>query len=256
MTELLGQYGTLVIAATFLIALVAGFVKGAVGFALPMIMISGVGALMSAEAAVASIILPGLITNTQQAVRDGLAAAVATAKKYWRLNLLLLLLIGVFAQLLAILPDWLFFVILGAMVSVAGVLQLIGWRPQFTSKQAPRAESATGLIAAFFGGIAGVWGPPILLYLLARNTPKAEQVRTQGIAFLIGCVVLLGAHLRSGVLNSATLPFSAWLAVPAVVGMVIGKREQDRLDQAKFRTETLVVLVLAGLNLLRRGIFG
>ncbi|MEM9230479.1 MAG: sulfite exporter TauE/SafE family protein, partial [Pseudomonadota bacterium] len=104
MTELLVQYGTVVIAATSVIALIAGFVKGAVGFALPMIMVSGVGALMSADAAVAAIIVPGLVTNAQQAIRDGLSAAIETACKYWRLNLILLLLIGIFAQLLAILP--------------------------------------------------------------------------------------------------------------------------------------------------------
>jgi hypothetical protein len=31
---------------------------------------------------------------------------------------------------------------------------------------------------------------------------------------------------------------------------------QDRLDQALFRRLTLIVLVVAGLNLLRRAIFG
>ncbi|MEM8870208.1 MAG: sulfite exporter TauE/SafE family protein [Pseudomonadota bacterium] len=256
MTELLVQYGTVVIAATSVIALIAGFVKGAVGFALPMIMVSGVGALMSADAAVAAIIVPGLVTNAQQAIRDGLSAAIETACKYWRLNLILLLLIGIFAQLLAILPDWLFFMILGSMVSTVGVLQLIGWRPRFSEAQVIRAETLTGFIAAVFGGLAGVWGPPILLYLLARNTPKAEQIRAQGIAFLIGCSVLLLAHIRSGILDSATLPFSAWLAVPAVLGMLIGVRVQDRLNQERFRTATLIVLVIAGLNLLRRGLFG
>jgi hypothetical protein len=31
---------------------------------------------------------------------------------------------------------------------------------------------------------------------------------------------------------------------------------QDRIDQATFRKVTLIVLVVAGLNLVRRGLFG
>ncbi len=256
MQDLLTQYGTLTIAAAFLTVLLAGFVKGSVGFALPMITVSGVGALMSAEAAIAAIILPGLVTNAQQAFRGGAQAAVATARKYWRLNLVLLLLIGLFAQLLILLPDWLFFVILGSMVTVAGGLQLIGWRPRFPPRLTHRVELGIGLLAAFFGGLAGVWGPPITLYLLARETPKVEQIRAQGIAFLIGSVVLLAAHMHSGLLNANTLPFSAWLVLPALTGMLLGFWVQDRLNQEVFRKATLLVLILAGLNLLRRGLLG
>ena len=44
------------------------------------------------------------------------------------------------------------------------------------------------------------------------------------------------------------------MIVPAAVGMAIGLRYQDRMDQALFRRATLAVLCLAGLNLLRRGL--
>ncbi|MEO0914055.1 MAG: sulfite exporter TauE/SafE family protein [Pseudomonadota bacterium] len=255
METLIAEYGLVTVALGFAVMAFAGFVKGAVGFALPMITISGVGSLMSAELAVASILLPGLVTNVMQALRQGLGEALGTLRRYWRLNLVLLVLIGVFAQLVVMLPGWALFVILGSMVSVFGLLQLIGWRPRIAAARLKLAEWITGLVASFFGGLAGVWGPPILMYLLARETPKLELVRAQGIAFLIGSVVLVVAHQRSGLLNEVTLPFSAWLVVPAVCGMVAGQVMQDRLDQARFRKLTLVVLVFAGLNLLRRGLF-
>ena len=38
--------------------------------------------------------------------------------------------------------------------------------------------------------------------------------------------------------------------------MALGFRVQDRLDQARFRRWTLVVLVLAGLNLVRKALAG
>ena len=45
-------------------ALIAGLVKGVVGFALPMVMISILGSVVSPELALAGLILPTLVTNS------------------------------------------------------------------------------------------------------------------------------------------------------------------------------------------------
>ena len=81
------------------------------------------------------------------------------------------------------------------------------------------------------------------------------MVRAQSLSFLLGSVVLFVAHLRSGVLNPVTLPVSAWMVLPTMAAMFVGYRVHDRLDQAAFRRLTLAVLVLTGLNLLRRALF-
>jgi uncharacterized membrane protein YfcA len=44
--------------------------------------------------------------------------------------------------------------------------------------------------------------------------------------------------------------------VPALAGLWLGFRLQDRMDQNRFRRATLIVLVVAGLNLIRRGLLG
>ncbi|MCS5601023.1 MAG: sulfite exporter TauE/SafE family protein, partial [Paracoccus sp.] len=61
-----------------------------------------------------------------------------------------------------------------------------------------------------------------------------------------------GAHLASGVLNARTLPLSVLLVLPAFAGMLAGFALQDRLDVVQFRRWTLVLLVVTGLNLVRR----
>ena len=55
-------------------------------------------------------------------------------------------------------------------------------------------------------------------------------------------------------LNAVTLPLSTWLVVPTMAAMFVGYRIHDRLDQERFRRVTLAVLVLTGLNLLRRAL--
>ena len=94
------------------------------------------------------------------------------------------------------------------------------------------------------------------MYLTALDTPKTEHVRVQGVVYGAGAVVLTLAHLKSGVLAGDGLRLSMLLLVPALIGMVVGFAVQDRLDQQKFRVVVLVVLMVAGLNLIRRGVFG
>ncbi|MEO1549322.1 MAG: sulfite exporter TauE/SafE family protein [Pseudomonadota bacterium] len=256
MDALVSQYGVLVVGLAFGVMAFGGFTKGAVGFALPTIAMSGIGSLMSVELALAALILPSLVTNIQQALRQGWEAARATVHKYWRLSVIMLVMIALAAQLVVVLPDRALFGILGAMVTALGTVQLIGWRPNIPPAQRRRAELLAGGIGGVFGGLVGVWGPPIQLYLLALETPKQEMVRAQGIFFLAGSVVLLVSHLYSGVLNGVSLPFSSWLILPAWIGLIAGQRVQDRLPQERFRRLTLIVLILAGLNLLRRALMG
>jgi uncharacterized membrane protein YfcA len=90
--------------------------------------------------------------------------------------------------------------------------------------------------------------------LTARATEKREQMRVQGVIFALGSVVLLASHLGSGVLRIDTLPLSFWLVVPAMIGVWLGFWLQDRFDQATFRKATLWVLLIAGANLIRRGL--
>lgn len=253
METLVATYGWEALAAAFAVMALAGFTKGAVGFALPMIAISGIGSILPAPLAIAAIILPSLVTNVWQALRQGVAAAWGSLRLYWRLNAVLLVMIAACAQLVAILPERALFLILGGGVTAFSAIQLSGWRPKDPGPDR-RVEAGVGLVSGFFGGLSGVWGPPIVLYLLARGVAKTEMVRVQGISFLVGSVVLTAAHGGSGLLGGAPAWMSAWMILPAMAGMWAGLMVQDRMPQERFRRATMVVLVLAGLNLLRRGL--
>lgn len=233
----------------------AGFVKGVVGFALPMVAVSGMGSFLPATYAVAGILLPALLTNIWQGLRDGPRAAFDTLLSWWRLTLIVVVVIGCVAPFVAIMSQQLLFLILGVGVTGFTVLQLSGWKPSEAMAGHPLAEWLAGLFAGIFGGLAAVTGPPIVLYMLARNVQKAEQVRLQGIIFFLGLALLVVIHGQTGVLDQSTGPLSAALIIPAFAGMALGLWVQDRMDQATFRRATQIVLVIAGLNLLRRGLF-
>jgi len=238
------------------IAALAGMVKGAIGFALPLIMVSGLSSVMDPKFALAGILFAVVITNVLQTFRNGLGPAIEAGSDCWRYLLIVCLMIFLTAQLVAIIPSRMFYFFLGVPVVMISVIQLAGVRLTIPLHRRRAAEWIIGGLSGIMGGLAGTWGPTTVLYLLAIDTPKARQMVMQGVIYGVGSITLFLAHLRSGILNAETAPFSVALLPAALVGMWIGFQIQDRMDQDKFRRATLFVLVIGGLNLLRKGVIG
>lgn len=243
-----------VLAGVVAVTLFASFVKGAVGFGMPMLMISGLASLLPAHEALAALILPTLVTNLFQAFRQGVGPALASLRDWWRLIATVCLFIAFSSQLVLAIPQAALLASLGVPVAGFAVMQLAGWELRFPVHHRARAEVVAGAIGGFYGGLSGVWGPPTIALLVSLGVEKRESVRVQGVVYLIGAVMLFAGHLRSGVLNAGTLPLTAALVLPALGGLWLGFRMHDRLDAARFRRWTLIVLALAGLNLVRRAL--
>ena len=237
------------------ITLAAGVVKGMVGFAMPMVMISGLSSFIAPELALAGLILPTVVANGQQALRQGLGqawASVMAYKVFLAVGAVVLLLA---AQLVSVIPAHLLLLMIGLAVCAFTALQLAGFSPKLRERT-PRVDALIGAVAGVTGGVSGIWGPPTVMYLNALDVEKRESLRIQGIIYGLGAVLLLVSHIGSGVLNARTLPFSAFLLIPAMVGMQIGFQLHERIDQASFKRLTQIVLFVAGLNLIRRGLMG
>lgn len=236
-----------------IIAFCAGFVKGVVGFALPLVLISGLTLYLDPEIALAGLILPTLCTNIVQATRQGPSAAWESVKNFRYFMIVGGITLVIAAQMVRVVPEAVLQLAIGVPAVVYAALQLGGFG--LTLKRRSRAvESAFGALAGLMSGFAGVWGPPTVMYLTAIGTKKREQVRVQGVIFGAGAVALVAAHTGSGVLRAETLPFSALLILPALIGMWAGSKVLDRIDQAMFKRATLIVLMIAGANLIRRAI--
>ncbi len=252
----LWQTGAPVVALVLAVTLAAGFVKGAVGFGLPMIMVAGLAAFLPPEKVLAAVILPTLITNIWLALQRGLGETMRIAWGFrFYIGVMLAFLVLSAGLMRAIRPETVQLIV-GVPIIFFASIQLVGVRFTLSGRVRLPVEAAVAALAGFVGGMSGIWGPPLVAYLTARDTPKHEQMRLQGVVYAVASVALFLAHLRSGVLSAATLPLSAMALVPALAGMWLGARWHDRLPQAAFRRLTLVVLLLAGANLVRRALAG
>lgn len=230
----------------------AGFVKGAIGFAMPMIMMSAFSSILPAQVALACLIMPTLFTNIQQAFRFGRAEVKKSVYAYrWHIAMVLIF-ICVSAGFATSIPQAWMYIMLGVPIVGFAIWQLSGRPIVLDMHHRRRAEIVTGIIGGLYGGISGIWGPPLIVYLLSTGVSKAEQMRVQGIVFLLGAITLLFAHLFSGILNAQTLPLSLILCIPAFLGMQLGFALHDRMDVGQFRRWTLILLIVTGLNLVRR----
>jgi hypothetical protein len=237
--------------AALAITLFAGFVKGAVGFAMPLILVSAFAVFLPQDLALAGLILPTLLTNISQAFRQGVEPAVQTARTYWRFLIAVVICIAVSAPFADAIPRTVYLLMLGVPITVFAALQLMGRSLAIQLHHRDRAEWGLGVVGGLYGGVSGIWGPPLLVFLLSTGADKLQMIRAQGVVFLIGAVMLLAAHLATGLANPQSLGFSAALSVPALAGLYAGYWVQDRLDQGRFRRWTQALLVITGLNMVR-----
>lgn len=252
--SLLIQIDPVLLGASFFVAILSGVIKGAIGFGMPLVIVSGLSTFLDPKLALAGIMAPIVVSNVLQAFRTGITPAVDATRIAWRYMLIVCVAIFAAAQLVPSIPSEAFYFVLGIPVLALSLIQLMGLRLIIPMRHRGWAEWAVGFVSGILGGLAGTWGPTTVLYLLAIDMPKARQVIVQGMIYGVGSVALVFAHLRSGILNAETIPFTLALLPTAVMGMWVGFQIQNQLDQEKFRKLTLIVLVIAALNLLRKGL--
>jgi hypothetical protein len=242
--------------AAVAVTLVGGFVKGAVGFAMPLVMMAAFSAFLPRDLALAGLILPVVATNLAQAFRGGWRAALAAARGLRRFLVATLVCIVLSAQVAEAIPQALFLLLLGVPITLYAAALLAGLPLVIGVGQRARAEWALGTVAGLYGGVSGIWGPPLIVFLLSTGAGKEDSLRAQGVVFLLGGLVLMAAHLQTGLLDARTLPFSAAMVVPAMLGLALGFRAADRMDAGLFKRLTQAALVVSGLNLVRLAVVG
>ena len=132
------------------VAVLAGLVKGVVGFAMPMIFISGLTLVLPPEQALAALIVPTLVTNGWQALRQGIGSAIQTVVQFRLFLACGLVMLVISAQLVRVLDARVLYGLIGTPVALFAALQLAGWHPKLAQRSA-RIEAAVGGVAGFIG---------------------------------------------------------------------------------------------------------
>lgn len=236
-----------IVCATFLFA---GWVKGVIGFGLPVIALALLAATVGLREAIALMLVPALITNLWQGLAGGAFAVLL--RRLWPFLLAACLGtwfgVGILAQADTVLLTG---VLGGIIIGYAGI--------SLAAPRMPPPGRWEGLLSPAFGAIGGIATGltgsfiPGVLYLQALGLPRDRLVQAMGIAFTVLTVALAGALTRQEMMTADLWLMSAVAVAPAALGMVLGRALRRRLSEALFRRVFFSALLLLGAYLAARG---
>jgi uncharacterized protein len=230
----------------------AAFVKGSIGFGFPVLGTPLLSVVLDVKAAVAVLIVPNIIMDGLQFIRNG--APVAVVKRF-----AVLLIFGavgtvIGTRLLVVVSSRTATLALGVFLLVFALLSVVGLTLRVPPHWEPWLSPVVGLVAGVVGGISNVPGTPLVIYFHALGLAKREFLSSVAYTFVVYKVVQLGAVVYFGMLSPILLGYSLALAVAALAAFALGLKVQDRLDQQTFSRALLAFLGLFGAWLVVRNL--
>ena len=243
------------LATAFVVAaavLLAGFLKGIVGFGFPTTSTTLLALFLDVKVAVVLVILPNIVMDGVQMVRRGRLGPTAR-----RLAVSLIaggvgIVLG--TKLLVMLPGWVATLLLGLFTLAFVALNATPFNPRLAPEWEKPLLPAAGFVSGVLGGLTNTPGTVLVILFYALGFPKDEFLRSIAMSFLVLKVVQLGAVAQFGLMSWGLLATSVGLTVVAVVGFYGGLRVQDRLDQRAFNRAVLAFLALLGFWLIYRSV--
>lgn len=234
--------------------LVAGTVKGVAGVGLPMTALGILTLQTDPRTAIALAIVPIVVANLWQFLTAG--GAVAAIRRYLPFLLTMVVGIPITLALTADVGASFLFATLGLTMIAHVALNLTRWAPRFPDGADLPAQIGFGTLAGVLGGLVSLWLPAILIYLSARQVTKDEFVRATGLMLFSGSLPLMAGFWREGFLTGPLTIVSSGMLIPTLLGMWVGSLLRGHLSETAFRRILMAVLVLIGLNLIRRSLTG
>jgi hypothetical protein len=239
--------------ALLALGLVAGGVtKGFAGSGLPTVSVASMAVVIDVPTAVALMPIPLLVANARQAFRGGYMRNAM--RRFW--PLLVCLPFGAFlgVKVLTGIDPRTVSGLVGAIVVAFALLSQIRFKWRVSARRDRQLQPFVGLGAGVIGGISSIFAPLIVMHLMSLRLPKDEFVGTVGLAYLVGIVPMIFALVGFGRLGQTETLWGAAAVVPVLAGMFLGERLRGRFSETLFRRCLLVLLLLAGLNLIGQAV--
>ena len=224
--------------------LIAGFVKGVLGFGFPIIALVVMTLSIGLLDALAIIVVPTLVTNIWQAL-DGpyLGKILKRMGLYFAVAML-----AIFAS------SWFL-----TRVSVDGLTAMLGgvlfffalsrlFRYQITvPRDRERLLSVVlGTINGFLTGFTGSFMVPSVLYMQALGFQRDMLVQAMGTYFALSTFMLAVSLGRNELLGVDDALASTIALVPSFVGIFAGRWTRAKIDEQQFQKTFLVGVLLLG----------
>lgn len=241
---------------TGLIFLLAGTVKGIVGFGLPLVSITLLTPLYGLVDAIAMMVLPAMVTNFWQALSGGRFTSLW--KRLWPLYLSgAVSTVAATSALMQIDVQWPT-VLLGCVILAYSLTGLMAWQPTEPGQRetwlSPITGAVTGLITGLITGLTGVLVFPLTIYFQALNLDRRALFQAMGIYLLMANVALALVFGWRSAFPEAVMQLALIGIVAGFVGMALGQRIQAHLSAQQFKRVFFCSLAVLGVFILLRAL--
>jgi uncharacterized protein len=222
-----------------------GVIKGALGVGTPLLTVPLMALVLPAQTAVVLMAIPVVLANLWQASHGDSVTPVAL--RFWPCFAAILAGMWIGVKILTGIDESTLLLVVGAVVIGSTAVQASAYRLYIP----PRFEKPTGVLFGFAGGVVGgissMFGPMLIIYLVALSGFTKNQF-VSSISFLyVGATVPWVATLAwFGILDGPMFLASAVATVPVGLGMVLGQRLRRGISEQRFHKLVLVVLLASG----------
>ena len=225
--------------------LIAGGVKGVIGFGLPTVSITIIAVAVGLTEAMALMVLPSLVTNFWQGVTGGKLRYLL--RRLWLVLLLGAVCTWMSSSLLAAGEVFIFKTLLGVVIILYSISSLFSISWSSTGRKEVWLSPVVGAVSGAITGVTGIFVMPAVAYLQSLRMPRAVLIQAMGVWFTVA-TASVGLSLNGHGLFPRHLALLSTTAVlPALIGMVLGRRFRMRLSERAFRR--IFFLGLGGLGL-------
>jgi len=232
--------------------LTGGFIKGAIGMGLPVIVLATLVLVMPLRDAMAVFLMPAVAANIVQALSGPHLPVLL--RRMW--SFLGAASIGIFLGVT---------ILAGTrseiMVAVIGVLLCLYSTYSLIAPRLPEPGRREGWMSPVFGGaggvifgMAGIFIVPGLLYLETLGMKRDQFVQALGLTFVTITASLAVFMTGHSLVTGELAVLSAIGITPVFTGIWAGRRLRHRISEERYRGYFFIALFVTGIYMMARTI--
>lgn len=234
------------------IFLLAGLMKGVIGFGLPTVSLGLLVMIVELPTAIALMLVPSFATNVWQSLVGGNALLIV--KKIGPFLAAATASVWLGVSLLASIDLIWATIILGVLLMVYAISQIFGWALAKSDNHPVWLGPLAGFSNGVFAGLTGASIFPGLIYLHSLNFKRDQMIQAMGMLFVLSTIALALAFNANNLLDVKVGLISIWAIVPAVIGMIAGKKLRQYLSESQFKQAFFTSLLALGLIIIFKAI--
>jgi len=239
------RYTLSVVALTFLLA---GIVKGLVGLGLSTISLTVLAITIGLQPAMALCLAPSFVTHAWQAVAG--VHTLLLLVRLWRLILVAVLAIWLGVGLSFSIRMWALMTLLGFSLIVYALISLGGVRMLLRKHELVWVDALAGLVIGVSSGLTGAFEVSSAGYLQTVGLPRNQLAHANAILCTVATLGLAISLSKHDLLTHELRVVSAGSVIPAVLGVILGKRLQKQVSVARLHLAFWVLSFVLGVYVL------